>query len=315
MAITKVSIASDEKFLARLALKKYSQRFTEVPNSVLPKTLKSTLNNVYQHLVGAELPEDDFTLLVKATDTGEYVKLFTPAVYGNAKENQLVIKWGGVIIPIKLEAGKLTLTGDAKSKISFSTETVFGYPALVLNITFGKKDMTSMSFPVRVKSLEDEVDPLTLDLFVDGDDIESILELLLDSESKSSGGQLVGDIIKVGNLPLGVYPITAIRRFNNAYGVQHLLQTEVEIPFKTITSYQKEDGEWGQKEIEAVGKVILKANNKLNKLLAADPSVSPENPASLRVIGKGNYNGYETSEIEFDCDAYNADEDLMPLTF
>jgi hypothetical protein len=59
----------------------------------------------------------------------------------------------------------------------------------------------------------------------------------------------------------------------------------------------------------------LKANNKLNKLLAADPAVSPENPATLRVIGKGNFNGYETSEIEFVCDTFVADEDLMPLTF
>ena len=166
-------------------------------------------------------------------------------------------------------------------------------------------------------------------MYLESNDINTLLDLIQEQPDSSNdnndrdsyfgtGEKLVGDIIKVGNLPVGKYYLTAIRRYKNTYGIQHLVQVNIpeENKFKAIVSFQDEDtSSWVTEEKEIVGNVILKANSKLNKLLLSDPVVSTENPGVLTVLEKGEYNGYPTSKITFDCSEYTVDNELLDINF
>lgn len=328
--LRKVDINLEGKNSARLAMKEYKKDFTNIPNSALPVTLKEELNTVYEFLTGSKLPLNDYTFLVKARD-GRFSRVFSPAVYVSKVDKHLTIKWGGEFIPVLIEDGGLKLKSGKKCKLVFKQEKVGGYENPVLSLSFSTKDkeMFSMSFPVRRVSLEDNITSDELELHLESNDVNTLFDLIQEQPDPSSSNQneekdgynsgekLLGDIIKVNNLPIGEYPITAIRRYKNAYGVQHLIQTNIpeEQSFIANVSFQDDDGNWQREDRKIVGKIILKANNKLNKLLLSDPVVSEENPATLVILEVGEFNGFATVKCDLLCDSYTVDEELFDINF
>jgi hypothetical protein len=326
----KIDINLDGKNASRLAMKQYTRDFTNIPNTALPSTLKEELGVVYEFLTDTELPLNDYTFLVKARD-GRFSRVFSPAVYVSKIDKHLVIKWGAEFIPVLIEEGELKLKSGKKCKLVFKQEKVSGYDNPVLTLSFSTKDkeMYLMSFPVRRVSLEDNIEAEELEMYLDNNDISSLLDQIQEQPDPSSstqneerdkystGEKLLGDIVKVSNLPVGEFPITAIRRYQNAYGIQHLVQTEIspESSFVTSVSFQDDGGNWQREEREIVGKVVLKANSKLNKLLLSDPIVSEENPATLVILEKGTFNGYDTARLELLCNEYTSDAELFDISF
>ena len=73
--------------------------------------------------------------------------------------------------------------------------------------------------------------------------------------------------------------------------------------------------EWGDAEVEVSGFAIVKPNNALKKLLAADPVIDETNPATLTVIEHGEYNGYKTAKVALKCTAFVEDADGFNLDF
>lgn len=322
--INKIDIGLEGKNSARLAMKEYSREYTNVPNSVLPEFLRNDLSEVYSFLTGSELPLNDYTFLIKAKD-GRFSKVYSPAVYVSKLDNSLVIKWGANFIPVVIADGALKLSNGKKCKLTFKQEKVNGYDNPVLSLVFTNSDKQtySMAFPVRLVSLDDEITSDELEVFLENEEISSLMDAIQEqpssdnSESDSyngSGEKLLGDIIKVSDLPVGQYQITAIRRYKNSYGIQHLLQTSVE-DVSALVSSQNDDGNWSKEEKVSNGKVILKANNRLNKLLLSDPVVSKEKPAILRVLEVGEFNGYRTVKVDLECDEYTVDKDILDLNF
>ena len=73
--------------------------------------------------------------------------------------------------------------------------------------------------------------------------------------------------------------------------------------------------EWGDAEVEVSGFAIVKPNNALKKLLAAEPIISEESPATLHVLEHGEYNGYATAKVALKCTAFVDDVDSFALDF
>ena len=125
-----------------------------------------------------------------------------------------------------------------------------------------------------------------------------------------------GHIIKVAELPLGTYTLTAYRSRETQYGMDYMIQTVIEEPFVATTRMKDEvTEEWGDAEVEVSGFAIVKPNNALKKLLAADPIIDENNPATLTVIEHGEYNGYKTAKVALKCSAFVQDAEGFALDF
>ena len=68
-------------------------------------------------------------------------------------------------------------------------------------------------------------------------------------------------------------------------------------------------------EVEVSGFAIVKPNNSLKKLLAAEPIISEESPATLKVIEHGEYNGFKTAKVTLKCSAFVQDDESVELDF
>lgn len=326
-SLHKIDIGLDPKNNARLAMKEYSKEYTNVPNTSLPQNLFNDLNVIYQYLYDTELPLNDYTFLIKARD-GKFSKVYSPAIYVSRLDKNLVIKWGSEFIPILIDNGELKLKNGKKCKLVFKQEKVNGYDNPVLTSSFSVgKEMYSMSFPIRRVSLEDNIEADELEMYLESNDVNTLMEQIQEPPESSNddnkdsyvgtGDKLVGDIIKTSYLPLGTYDVTAVRRYKNTYGIQHLIQTEIpdDNKFVATVSSQDDEGNWVQEEKEISGKVILKANSKLNKLLLSDIIVSEEKPAKLTILEKGTYNGYPTVKLDLQCEEYTLDKELFDISF
>ena len=98
--------------------------------------------------------------------------------------------------------------------------------------------------------------------------------------------------------------------------MDYLIQAVVEEPFSATTRVKDEvTDEWGDAEVEVSGFAIVKPNNALKKLLAAEPIISEESPATLAVIEHGEYNGFKTAKVALKCTAYTESADAFALDF
>lgn len=325
--LRKIDITLEGKNSSRLAMKEYSRDYTDIPNTALPEQMKEDISVMYQYLMDKELPLNDYTFLIKSKE-GKFSKVFSPAVFASKVDKTLVIKWGAEFLPIPVTEGLLQLSNKKKAKFAFKEEKINGYKTTVLAISFSKdKEMYSMSFPIKKAKLEEELPPDVLDMHLEENDIDSLLDLISEPPSASgnenndsytgTGEKLVGDIVKLSYLPIGEYDLVGIRRYQNSYGTQHLVQTIIpeEQKFVATVSYQDDTDTWVSEEKEITGKVILKANTKLNKLLMSDPVISEEVPAKLLILEKGEYNGYATAKIDLICKEYTADKELFDINF
>jgi hypothetical protein len=53
----------------------------------------------------------------------------------------------------------------------------------------------------------------------------------------------------------------------------------------------------------------------LKKVLAAEPVIDRENPATLRVLELGEYNGFPTAKVALKCAAFAEDPESFQLNF
>jgi hypothetical protein len=68
-------------------------------------------------------------------------------------------------------------------------------------------------------------------------------------------------------------------------------------------------------EVEVSGYAIVKPNNALKKLLAAEPIISDESPATLHVLEHGEFNGFKTVKVALKCTAFVQDDESVELDF
>jgi hypothetical protein len=68
-------------------------------------------------------------------------------------------------------------------------------------------------------------------------------------------------------------------------------------------------------ETEVMDWAIIKPNNALKKTLAAEPVIDRDNPATLRVLELGEYNGFPTAKCVLKCAAFAEDPESFALDF
>ena len=119
----------------------------------------------------------------------------------------------------------------------------------------------------------------------------------------------------MASLPIGDYKITTYRKKEGgAYGTDYFLQAQVTEPF-TAPVRAEVDGEWTDVETEISDWCIVRPNNALKKTLAAEPLITLDSPATLRVLSHDEYNGFPTAKVLLKCAAFAEDPDSFNLDF
>ena len=220
-----------------------------------------------------------------------------------------------------LSPGKITVAGAPKGvKFAFKEEPLGKYTEAVLNVSVTHEG-TVYSLPIPVRSLdwEDKVSADLLDVLLD-ENPEAIAEKIaiakdLSKRNEGSGDRMQGPFVKVANLPIGDYLVTTYRaKEGGQYGTDYFLQVKVDQPFVAPVRTQV-DGEWTDVETEVHDWCICKPNNSLKKTLAAEPVIDRDNPATLRVLELGEYNGFPTAKCVLKCSAFAEDPESFALDF
>ena len=316
----KIDVNLSERNRARLETKSYESNYTDVPNRALPPALKDELGVIYEALTGDDLPEDSNTFTVRA-DGGTFKRLYSPTVMSTEGNAGVIIRWGDRDIPLTFASGKVKVDGAAtKTKFAFKDDTIGKYEEAVLSVSIAKEGtLYTMPFPVRSADWENRVNGDILDALLEEspDKIAEQLAVAGDPSKRGEGGpRLQGHIIKVAELPIGTYTLTAYRPRETQYGMDYMIQTVIEEPFVATTRMKDElTDEWGDAEVEVSGFAIVKPNNALKKLLAAEPIISEEDPAYLTVLDHGEYNGFKTVKVALKCSAFVEDSEAFALDF
>jgi len=316
----KIDTQLSERNRARLETNTYDSAYTDVPNRALPESLKEEMGVIYEALTGEGLPEDSHTFTVRA-ESGTFKRLYSPTVFATEGNAGVIIRWGDRDIPVSFDGGKVKVEGAAaKTKFAFKDETLGKYEEPVLSVSIAQSGtLYTMPFPVRSADWENRVNGDILDALLE-ESPEKIAEQLAvagDPSKRGEGGpRMQGYIIKVAELPLGTYTLTSYRPRETQYGMDYMIQTVIEEPFVATTRVKDEvTEEWGDAEVEVSGFAIVKPNNALKKLLAADPIIDEANPATLTVIEHGEYNGFKTAKVALKCSAFVDDADGFDLDF
>jgi hypothetical protein len=316
----KINPNLDERNRARLESKSYSRAYTDVPNSALPESLRVALNSVFKALTGEDLEESGSTFTVRADANGVFKRLYSPTVF-STEEKGLVVRWGDRDIPLDVQPGKISTAYAPKgTKFAFKEEQIGKFTEPVLNVsTTFDGTLYILPIPVRSADYEDKISADLLDLLLD-ENPEAIAEKVqvasdLSKRGEGSGERMVGPFLKVANLPLGDYTITTYRKKEGGqYGTDYFLQAQIVEPF-TAPVRAEVDGEWTDVETEVSDWCIVRPNNALKKVLAADPIITPDAPATLRVLEHGEYNGFLTAKVILKVAAFAEDPDSFALDF
>ena len=316
----KIDVNLSERNRARLETKTYESNYTDVPNRALPENLKEELGVIYEALTGEGLPEDSNTFTVRA-DGGTFKRLYSPTVFSTEGNEGVIIRWGDRDIPLTFESGKIKVDGAAaKTKFAFKDDTIGKYEEAVLSVSIAQSGtLYTMPFPVRSADWENRVSGDVLDALLEEspDKIAENLQVAGDPSKRGEGGpRMQGHIIKVAELPIGTYQLTSYRSRETQYGMDYMIQAVIEEPFVATTRMKDEvTDEWGDAEVEISGFAIIKPNGALKKLLAADPIIDENNPATLAVTDHGEWNGFKTAKVALKCSAFVEDSEAFALDF
>ena len=181
-----------------------------------------------------------------------------------------------------------------------------------------------MTFPVKLQSIEesDKIESEALQMLLE-DNPEEIYSYIkeYDPDAKmANSGRLQGPIVKVSSLDVKDWQVTGYRSYQVKFGgkttTQYLLQSCSDSAFKTVTRVQNDSGDWEDREITVEGAFIMRANSKLNTLLSSRPKISVDNPATVQIISKGEYNGFPSVKLDLVYSGeFEEDDQLINLSF
>jgi hypothetical protein len=318
----KISPALDDRNRARLESKTYTRAYTDIPNRALPETYQKGLGAIFSALTGEEFTGESSTFTVRADANGIFKRLYSPTVF-STEEKGLVVRWGDRDIPLEVSPGKITVAGAPKgTKFAFKEEAIGKYtePVLSVSVSF-EGTLYTLPIPIRSADYEDKVSADLLDVLLDenpeaiAEKVQIASDLSKRGESSGSGERMQGPFVKVAHLPIGDYVVTTYRtKEGGQYGTDYFLQVKIDEPF-TAPVRSQVDGEWMDVETEVTDWAIVRPNNALKKTLAAEPVIDRENPATLRVLDHGEYNGFPTAKVALKCTAFAEDPEAFDLSF
>lgn len=322
MATTfKIHPQLDDKNRARLEAKSYNRIFTDIPNRALPDSYKLGLGAIFKALTGEDFDMEASTFTVKADPNGTFQRLFSPTIF-STEEGGLIIRWGERDIPLLVAPGKISVANAQKgTKFSFKDEQIGKYtePVLAVSVT-QEGTIYSLPVPIRRKDVKEEMTADLLELLLDENPtglsakVYAAPDLSKRGENTQSE-RMVGPYIKVSSLPVGDYKVTTYRtKEGGQFGTDYYLQVQITEPFSAPVRTQV-DGEWVEQETEISDWAIVRPNATMKKILAADPLISPDSPATLKVLEHFTYNGNEAVKVSLKCPVFVDNPDAFDLDF
>ncbi len=310
----------DDKNRARLEAKNYSRPYTDIPNRALPESYKIGLGVIFKALTGEEFDPNASTFTVRADAVGTFQRLYSPTVF-STEEGGLIVRWGERDIPLLIAPGKISVANAPKgTKFTFKDEQIGKYTEPVLSVSAsGDGTLYTLPILIRKKDIKEELPAELLDMLLE-DNPEAIATKVyaapdLSKRGESKGERLMGPFLKVAYLPLGEYKITTYRtKEGGSYGTDYFLQAKVEEPFVAPVRTQV-DGEWVDQEMEISDWVVVKPNSAMKKILAADPMITPEAPALLKVLEHFEYNNNPAVKVSFKCPNFQENPESFDLDF
>lgn len=311
----------DDKNRARLESKSYTRLYTDIPNRALPESYRAGLSAIFKALTGEEFDPEGCTFTVKSDPNGTFQRLYSPTIF-STETNGLVVRWGDRDIPLILAPGKIGVESAPKgTKFSFKDEQIGKYTEPVLSVSVTSEGtIYTLPIPMRKKDIKEEMTADLLDLLLD-ENPEAIPQRIYAAPDLSKRGEqtqserMVGPYVKVSALPVGDYKVTTYRvKEGGQYGTDYFLQVQVSEPFSAPVRTQV-DGEWVDQETEISDWVIVRPNAALKKVLAAEPLISPDSPATLRVIEHFTYNNNPAVKVALKCANFVENPESFALDF
>lgn len=310
----------DDKNRSRLEAKSYTRAYTDIPNRALPESYRLGLAAIFKALTGEEFEMEASTFTVKADPNGTFQRLYSPTVF-STEEGGLVIRWGEKDIPLLVAPGKIGVANSAKgTKFAFKDEQIGKYTEPVLSVS-ATSDGTLYTLPVtiRKKDIKEELSADLLELLLD-ENPEAIVDKVyaapdLSKRGESTGERMVGPYLKVSCLPVGDYKVTTYRvKEGGQYGTDYFLQVQISEPFVAPVRTQV-DGEWIDQETEISDWAIVRPNAAMKKILAAEPVITPDAPATLKVLEHYTYNNNPAVKVALKCPNFTESPDAFALDF
>jgi len=299
MKTQKVDLTLGTTNQAMLSSRKYNGTYTDLPNQSLPSEILNPLKVIYSGLTNEELELDNNTFVIMATNAGTFKKVLSPTVFSNKDEEKVFIKWGNKEIELKFEEGLIsTKESNNKVKFSFTREKVGKYDTQCLMVSVRHDEgLTSMPFPVRLKDLETSSDILSI--YSEESDLEKLLELI---GPVPSGKSYVfrpqnSYLVKQSQLPVGEYKVLGYWDKETKWGPKYYMTVKILESFMASTRVKNEDtGEWESVDVEINEYAIVSANSWASRVLAAQPIISQEDPATLVIDSH-----YQTNDGKNSC--------------
>jgi hypothetical protein len=276
--VLEVGTASRE--LALLAGREYGSAYTPLPNANLPKAMRRGLDKVFLALTGEELPLEENTFLIKAED-GVYSRLFGPIIKAGSDEVEgtqsgaFFIQWGNRYIPISLGKEGLTVEINGQS-VSLEAEFAeFNFSGrgqdLALMVSVDDEDgngQTVLPLAVRFIDYQNQPDVKALNAYLKKNRSDEILTLVQEVTPKGKGGFSQADHdIDFRDLEDGKsYTVVGVRPVETKYGPS----------YRIVLADHPVEGETSE----------CWAHASLRPLLATQPEISDEKPATLTIRSK-----------------------------
>ena len=278
--VNTIQVGTGSPDLAPLAGREYQSQFVSLPNANLPKAMRRDLDKVFLALTGEELPLDEGTFLIKAED-GVYARLFGPILKAGSDDvegtesGSAYIQWGNRYIPVSLgkEGVTIDINGQAVSlEAEFSEFNFSGRgddPALMISVD-EEDGSGQVVLPVAVRFVDWQNPPDTKALNAQmkkGKEAE-ILGLIQEVTARGSGNSSRADHdIEFRDLEEGMsYSVIQYRQCQTKYGTSYRI---------TLVDHPNE-GETAE----------CWAHSSLRPLLATQPEISEESPATLHIKEK-----------------------------
>ena len=310
--------------LSALAGRKYSAKYTPVPNVKLPAELQTRLGIIYAALTGTEMQLDDTTIAISAED-GQFNRLYAPKLYAGGTVNEstgetlppLYIRWGNARIELGHEDGSLVATGGSANKISFKF-TKFNPagrgedPALEIKVTIkdGKEStvyQTAIALAAQDwKAYDSNLFATTLET-----DYDSFLELIA-PENTGGGAKSGGDVYDYKNLVEAVFGstdsqtralelvVTGYREVKTSYGMTYILQIAPSTDKELVERFPAAASEFGLWAVR---------NSKI--VLASKPNITKELTARLVIPASGKQQPY----LQLNDKSVTVDSNSIDLDF
>jgi hypothetical protein len=275
-----INVGTSSPELAPLAGREYTgSDWVSLPNANLPKAMRRDLDKVFVALTGEELQLEENTFLIKASE-GIYSRLFGPILkvgvdgVEGTESGKAYIQWGNRYIPVSL--GKSGVSVDINGQtVSLESEFAeFNFSGrgndLGLMISVDEEDGSGqVVLPVAVRFIDWENPPeiKALNAMMKKGKDTDILSLVQEVAARGTGRQRADHEIDFRDLDEGEsFTVVSYRSVDTKYGVS----------FRVVLGDHPVVGETSE----------CWAHASLRPLLATQPEISAEKPATIHIKEK-----------------------------